>query len=79
MFLRATLDPPTAKAVKTSAKALLVCKLGDDFLDSSLLLNKPTRDVPVDSLVTNFYLKVNVLAIWLFDQPTGRVYHKQEL
>jgi hypothetical protein len=79
MFLRAPLDVQAAKAAKASAKALIVGTLADDLLDSTLLLNTPTRDVAVDSLVPSVYLKMNVQAIWLFDQPTGRVYHKEQL
>ena len=68
------MPPEKAKEVKAQIQVMAVCKLTAPFTSLGKFHKEPTRDDPKSVNIEHHYLKVNILAIWIYNYATGAVY-----
>ena len=69
-----------ARKIKGTLSALAVCTItkGDIQTDKDVTWKKPTFDDPHEVFEQLWFLRTNLLAIWLFDSSSGKVHTKVE-
>lgn len=70
------MDVPTAVRAKQNLRVLMVCRLVPPFVTSGMLGNQPTLGDPTDRFFKQHYLNVELLEVWFYDLPSGRVFAK---
>ena len=70
------MTPDDAKALKTDAKLLLVCRLAEPWLRQSAHGHDPTINEPYETIVGDNYVQVVPEQLWVFNQKTGEVLRK---
>lgn len=70
------MGPLEARAMKASAKLLLVCRLSDPWFRHGAHGINPTINNPTETNVGENYLQVSPEQLWLFNQKTGEIIRK---
>jgi len=72
------IPPEMAREVKSQIRLAAVCTLLTPFVTSGFHVKEATLDDPVSNNISYKYLKVKLLAIWVYNQNTGVVYAKMQ-
>jgi hypothetical protein len=68
--------PNEARTIKGTLSALAVCSItkGDTLIDKDASLKEPTFNDPHELFEQFWFVKTNLLALWLFDSASGKVH-----
>lgn len=69
----------SARQAKTTLRALAIYKLASPYLTTGTFKDEPTITEPTDFSTLHLNLNGQLLAIWLYELPTGRVLTKLDL
>ena len=74
------MTPDEARRSKGTLSALAVCSItkGTTLTDKDASLKEPTFNDPYEVFEQFWFLKTNLLALWLFDSSSGKIHLKVE-
>jgi hypothetical protein len=70
------MDTQTAIKVKESLRVLLVGKIVKPYIDSGIQIIEPSYSSPIDGVIKNMAVKMEIAEIWYFDANSGKVFLK---
>ncbi len=66
----------TAMTVRNNLRLIIVCRAAKPATSRSERQKDATIDDPVDIVTTHNYINVELLELWVYDEISGKLYHK---